>query len=483
MSRDLPARPSLDHLKKQAKDLVRGGAATRLADAQRLVAREYGFPSWTKLKRHVLSLAADPADALAAALNGNDAQAVRRVLKAHPELGGRLNEPLPGADFGALPLHQAVRSRNREIIDLLLALGADINGKSRWWAGGFGLLETADAEVVPFLLERGITMTIHGAARLGRLADVDRLVRDDSAAVHARGGDGQTPLHVASTVEIARALVEHGADVDALDVDHESTPAQYAVRERQDVARFLVSAGCRADILLAAALGDEPRVRALLDADPSSAETSVSADYFPMANPRAGGTIYIWTLGGNKTAHVVAREFGHQRVLELLMRRTRDALRLALACETGDRATFDAILAARPDVAATLTVAEARRLPAAAEANNAGAVRLMLEAGWPVNALAGGASALHWAGFHGNAGMARAILRHSPSLELEDAKFHGRPLGWALHGSLNGWHRDRGDYPATVAALLDAGATMPTTNRLEASEPVRDLLRRRGLLG
>ena len=43
----------------------------------------------------------------------------------------------------------------------------------------------------------------------------------------------------------------------------------------------------------------------------SSIRTRVSKDYFPMRDERAGGTIYIWTLGDGKTPHVVAREFGH----------------------------------------------------------------------------------------------------------------------------------------------------------------------------
>ena len=79
--RRLPPNPNLDHLKYQAKDLLkeRGahspGAAQRirefhprfrraadaeifdahlsLSDAQLTIAREYGFPSWARLKRHI----------------------------------------------------------------------------------------------------------------------------------------------------------------------------------------------------------------------------------------------------------------------------------------------------------------------------------------------------------------------------------------------------------------------------------------------
>jgi hypothetical protein len=57
MSRDLPDNPNLEHLKKQAKALLdtlreRQPDAT-LTDAQHVLARDYGFASWPKLKAHV----------------------------------------------------------------------------------------------------------------------------------------------------------------------------------------------------------------------------------------------------------------------------------------------------------------------------------------------------------------------------------------------------------------------------------------------
>ncbi len=51
--RALPDRPDLRHLKAQARDLLDGGAAASIADAQFQTARLYGFPSWPKLKAHV----------------------------------------------------------------------------------------------------------------------------------------------------------------------------------------------------------------------------------------------------------------------------------------------------------------------------------------------------------------------------------------------------------------------------------------------
>lgn len=69
MSRRLPAHPNLEHLKKQAKDLLadlrRQNPAAKLADAQQAVAREYGFATWPQLKSHV-ELLLDPVDRPAA---------------------------------------------------------------------------------------------------------------------------------------------------------------------------------------------------------------------------------------------------------------------------------------------------------------------------------------------------------------------------------------------------------------------------------
>ena len=60
MSRNLPPHPNLEYLKKQAKDLLhelkQQNPALKLADAQHMLAGEYGFTSWPKLKVFVESL-------------------------------------------------------------------------------------------------------------------------------------------------------------------------------------------------------------------------------------------------------------------------------------------------------------------------------------------------------------------------------------------------------------------------------------------
>ena len=487
MSRELPEKPNLEHLRKQAKELLRSARQGKLADAQHMLANEYGFATWAALKSHVVTLGLSPAEALRVAVCDGDAGRVRALVESYAELRARIDDPLPGYGFGQHALFAAVQRSDRATIDVLLHAGAEIGKRTEWWAGGFGVLDDCDPGLVDFLIERGAVLDAHSAARLGMLAKLSELVAADPGVVNARGGDGQTPLHFASTVEVAKILLDNGADIDAVDVDHESTPAQYILRvdqkrhypqDRQDVARYLVSRGCKTDILMAAALGDVNLVRHHLDSDPACIRMSVSEEWFPKRDPRAGGTIYIWTLGANRTAHTVAREFGHEDVFQLLMERTPEEMKLALACELGDEAVFEKFLAKNPDAAKTLSEAEQRKLPNAAQNNNTKAVRLMLEAGWPVDTPGEmGATALHWAGFNGNAEMTREILRFHPMLELKSREYAGTALSWALFGSGNGWHRDTGDFAGTVRALLEAGATLPPhAEDLEPSDAVLEVI-------
>jgi ankyrin repeat protein len=404
-----------------------------------------------------------PFAALSAAVRANDIEAAGQLLQSHPELSARLNEAAPGDAFGGTVLLSAVGSRNREMVDLLLRHGADIDARSHWWAGSFGVLDSCDPEFAAFLIERGATVDAHAAARLGMLDILQRHVAANPDVVRARGGDGQTPLHFASTVEIATYLLAHGADIDALDVDHESTPAQYMIRDRQDIARLLVTRGCRTDILMASALGATDLVRRYLDDDPASLRTRVSREFFPMRHPHAGGSIYTWTLGGEKSAHVIAREFGHEDVFQLLMERSPDVTKLAVACELGDDALVRSLLEKHPHLAKSLSTGEQRRIAVAAQGNNASAVRLMIDAGWPLDARGElGGTALHHAAWMGNAEIVRDLLEHGAPVEIRGDTYDMTPLGWALHGSEHSWRKDTGDYDDVMQLLLDAGAIMPT---------------------
>ena len=403
------------------------------------------------------------------AFGRDDAPAVRRLLDEYPALRARIDDPL-----GPFNSPGIMSVRSREMLDVLLEAGADINARSQWWAGGFGLLDTASPELAAYAIERGATITAHAAARLGMADKLAELIEADPTLVNARGGDGQTPLHFASTVGIAEYLLEHGAEIDIRDIDHESTAAQYMLGKRPEVARCLIRRGCKTDILMAAALGDLELIRRHLDADADSIRMRVSDEYFPMVGSHCGGTIYQWELGWYCSAVQVARSFGHAECFDFLMERSPVDEKLLNACWLHDEVTVRSLGAQQ------LPPAGRRQLAHAARNNDTIAARLMLEAGLPVDTYTQHhATPLHWAAWHGNAEVVRLILLRKPRFDDTSNDYQGTAVDWAVHGSESGWDRRNSDYPTTLDALLDAGVRLP--EQIGGTDAVQAVLRRRGM--
>ncbi len=504
--RELPARPNLEHLKNQARTLLRDALASeteatarfshcnitttpKLADALHVIAREYGFETWPALKLHIELASDDPVEALTAAIKTNNASLVREVLVRNPSLKSRINEPLPNYGFDAPAIIAAVHKENREIIDALLDAGANINERTRWWAGSFGVLDSASPKLADYLISRGAVVDIHAAARLGRIDRVRELLAQNPQLVHARGGDGQLPLHFAATVEIAALLLDHGADIDARDIDHESTAAQYLVSSRQymewqapyrhDIVRFLISRGAQTDILMASAVGDLALVERILNDDPETIRVTVSERSFPKQNPKSGGSIYNYGFGFTKSPHMIAHQFEHPEVFALLMQRSPNWLRLINAAEIGEEAYFQRILTNQPQLFQKLSANAARRIIGVAVRNNTRALHWLLTAGWPSNpAMDTGQTALHFAAWHGNADAVGDLIAHNAPINVFETEHGGSPLAWALHGSQHSWNRDTGNYPAVARTLLAAGAEIPRPEKpLEATEEVLEIIR------
>ena len=154
------------------------------------------------------------------------------------------------------------------------------------------------------------------------------LVDADPSLVHARGGDGKTPLHCAHTVEMARYLLDRGADIDARCVDHESTPVQYLVREAPDVARLLVDRGAWFDIFAAVGLRDPVLVERCLREDPSALDhrtwhgmyTVAHDNTRPATREEIGdrrGDIYRWVFGHNVSAIDAAVMLGFDDIVDV----------------------------------------------------------------------------------------------------------------------------------------------------------------------
>jgi Ankyrin repeat len=293
------------------------------------------------------------------------------------------------------------------------------------------------------------------------------------------GGDGKTPLHCARTVEIAQYLIDRGAGVNARDVDHESTPAQYLVREAPEVARLLVDCGAWFDVFIAVGLRDMALAERCLHDDHESLDHRTGQGKYAVAHngKRAAtreeigdrrGDIYRWVFDHNVSAVEAATRLGYDDIVELLLRNASPAQRLLAACATADRVVAEAVVVSQPDVVAGLTRDQMRLISDRAHANDTAAVVLMLDLGF--DARVSGPDypdALHWAAFLGNAPMVRALLRHDPAIGVREPSYDGTPLDWCLYGSVHGWMKDKGDFATTATLLLDAGerfkpAVLPT---------------------
>src|SRR5712691_7804777 len=119
------------------------------------------------------------------AMFADDGEALTQLIRSHPDLKSRLNDPAFPFDQPAI-VFVAGRGRRR-IVDALLNAGADINARSQWWAGSFGVLDSAEPELAAYLIERGATVDAHSVARLGLFDKLKQLVSANPELVHARG--------------------------------------------------------------------------------------------------------------------------------------------------------------------------------------------------------------------------------------------------------------------------------------------------------
>lgn len=406
-----------------------------------------------------------------AAVRAGDVALVRALLEGDATLRAAIDEPR--FDFDSPAIHQA--KKNLPLVDVLLAHGADINARSRWWAGGFGILEwDLTPEQAGPLIERGARLTPWAAAGLGLIGELEAMLDADPAAIRARGGDGKTLLHCAATRDIAALLVDRGADLEARDADHGSTPLQYLIGD-EAIARLLVERGAEADIFAAARLGDPDLVMRCLGRDPACAEARVG--HAPYSAP--GGHIYIWTLGAASPADV-ARRFGHHAVAELILSLSSPRARLLDALWHADRVRVDRELAADPHLVGRLAPTDHALLAEAAWHHRPDSIRLMRELGFDPHATTVHRStALDRASFHGYADIVELLLALDPAPPLAQRnEFGGTPLGACLYGSLHGWETGHvRDHARTLRLLLEAGAPLDAETLPSGNDMLDELIR------
>ncbi len=520
----LPDRANAAHLKKQAKDLLRGyrngdpeaierfgrslpaaknlshediGArAFRLHDAQSCLAREYGFPSWDDLTSHVEAQSlrqGDRADRLRAWLAlcyGGDATG--SLQPARPRVAARVLLDDPGL-AGADP-YAACAAGNETVL-------RQVTADNPAWL---------DRPGGPFRLPPLLAVT---HSRLGQIpAFRDRLYRAAQCLLEAGADPNQaignrfppnslavpdensplSALYGAAGVNRDPALTKLLLDAGANPNDGESL---YHSLENPDCTRLLLQHGAR--VSGTNALGralDMPETAALelllaAGGDPNEpgigpiARTWGSPLLRAIAVRRSAAHVKLLldagadptarTLDGT-SAYRLALQAGLTEVAELLERAgaaepLSEADRFVAACARGDTAEARRIQALRPDLPAALPEAQLRLLPDTVAWGPVAAARVMVELGWPIAARGAdwNASALNQAVFRGDAELAEFLLAHGASWR-ERHGYGDDVIGSLSWGSINEPAED-GDWPACARALLVHGmpAAQPDTASAE----------------
>ena len=281
-TRRLPRQPNLEQLRKQAKELASGWPGFTLSEAQRELARSYGFDSWPKLKAFV-----DGANVsrLAEAVNAGDLATVRKLLKARPEL---ISMDMAENDEHRA-LHYAVLRRDPAMVRLLMQAGADARkgifphrdattalafARDREFPEIVAIIEEAEQKrrqtaSCPNVAVSPVQEQINDAIRNGDPESAIEMLTADPALVRACDRNGGTPLHVAAQVgdeELVAWLLARGADPHHPDLAG-LTPLDRATLAAPEhfpaVAHRLLGAGAPLTLRAAIALGNVERVREL----------------------------------------------------------------------------------------------------------------------------------------------------------------------------------------------------------------------------
>ncbi|NDQ56143.1 MAG: hypothetical protein GZ088_03595 [Acidipila sp.] len=174
-----------------------------------------------------------------------DLEKIQSLLKTNPDL------VFSEDDQGSSPLHMAAWRGQKDVAELLLASGADVNAKDNF---NITPLQTAamfdHKDVAQLLLAHKAdvnaknnkgTTSLHYAAISG-YKDVVELLLASKADVNARRIDGDTPLIWAAMTgskDVAELLLANGADVNA-NGRNARTPLQVAaVAGHKDVVELL----------------------------------------------------------------------------------------------------------------------------------------------------------------------------------------------------------------------------------------------------
>lgn len=411
-----------------------------------------------------------PLDQWKSAVERGDVASVRALFEQYGELAEMVNAQVFAFDSSAI-----FASRdNLEMVDLLLKHGADINAKTGWEAGGFGILEGIDPHLAKPLIERGALVDIWAAVSLDDMARARELIEQDPDLVIAAGGDGVHPLHYARSVPMVEFLIEKGANINARCLDHGSTALQYLVQD-QSVVRCLLKHGAEPDVFMAAYWGDASLLEASIAADASCCDALMGTGEWTHLGK---GDIYNWKIGHDVTPAQVARSRGHNDIAVQILQLSSPAAQLRDAIWGSHEAVVSSLINEHPNAVSDLIKCDSTAMCRAAWENNVGAVEILLQLGFdPHKTGVHDSTPLDRAAFHGYTGVVELLLERDPNPPLlQKNEFGGTPLGACLFGLNNGWDTGhKRDHVGSVRLLIKAGSEV-TNWMIGAGNAETDLL-------
>lgn len=501
MNKQLPERANLDQLKKQAKELLDDIRAQRpealarvptneradfaLADAQRILAREYGFASWTKLKERVeLSGPQLAARTLIVAALHGQADKVEAVLREYPRLSrasiqiaAALGDPAGVRDWLRHDAALATQASESQWTPLLSACVGRVGGDDAARAECVRQLLAAGANPNDYWTDKSAPGSnlpaLYAATGINNYPQTARVL----LAAGANPNDGESIYHAAEKNHVAclEALVAAGADISRRDAQWSNTPLYFLLGHSPRTGQAAIA---RQGICWLLDHGADPNVPAYEKAEvPLHLAINNDWDLELVAKLLDCGADPNARRADGLSALVFAVSAGRDDVARLLRERgasddTRPEHRFLGACVGVRRDEAQRLLADHPEWRQLLAPAIAPHLLRLAKEDNAPAIALIAELGFGIDAKAeGGERALHWAAWHGRAAAARVLVAAGASLEERDGRYHAPPLGWCAHGSLN-CRAIGGDYVGVAEALLAAGANPGGTGSSPAKDDV-----------